>query len=153
MTVWTTHTDATGPAGITVASILVAEGQPAMVLGLIDPLATFADAVVDSGRFVVHVVAEAQAKLADQLAGRSPTALDRFDDLEVSQSPWGPVVQELTSRVYCSVLDATETGESTLIRAAVDEIELSGTPPAPLVYVRGFYRAVRPLPDRSPHFR
>jgi flavin reductase (DIM6/NTAB) family NADH-FMN oxidoreductase RutF len=153
VTVWTTHADATGPAGITVASILVAEGQPAMILGLIDPLSAFADAVVDSCRFVVHVVAEAQAKLADQLAGRSPTALDRFDDLEVSQSPWGPVLHDLTTRAYCTVLDATEAGESNLIRAAVDEIELSGTPPAPLVYVRGFYRAVRPLPDRPPHFR
>jgi 3-hydroxy-9,10-secoandrosta-1,3,5(10)-triene-9,17-dione monooxygenase reductase component len=153
VTVWTSTSDETGAAGITVASTLVAEGRPPMILGLIDPLSTFADAAAASGRFVVHVVAEGQHKLADQLAGRSPAVLDRFDDLDVAPSAWGPVLRDLTTRASCSVLDTADIGESILIRAAVDEVDLSDAPPAPLVYIRGFYGAVRPLPDRPPHFR
>ncbi len=132
---------------------MVAEGDPPTVLGLIDPLSEFADAVTVSARFVVHVVPQSQYRLADQLAGRSPSALDRFDDVSVIASGWGPVLEDLTTRAYCSLGDTTPVGESLLLRGSVDDVDLADVAPEPLVYVRGFYRGVAPLPNRPPLFR
>ena len=153
VTAWTAEAPATGRAAITVASLMIGDGVPPTVLGLIDPLSTFLDAVTSSRRFVVHIVPEARYRLADQLAGRSPTALDRFEGVSVSTSRWGPVLDDLTSRAYCSVVDVNSVGEAVLVHGAIDEINLEDRAPAPLVYLRGYYRGVRPLPDRPPDFR
>jgi 3-hydroxy-9,10-secoandrosta-1,3,5(10)-triene-9,17-dione monooxygenase reductase component len=153
VTAWTSESPATGRAAITVASLMIGEGAPPTVLGLIDPLSTFVDAVTSSRRFVVHIVPEARYRLADQLAGRSPMALDRFEDVAVSTSSWGPVLDDLTSRAYCSVLDVNPVGEALLVSGAIDQIDLEDRAPEPLVYLRGYYRVVRPLPDNPPGFR
>ena len=153
VTAWTSESPATGRAAITVASVMIVEGAPPTVLGLVDPLSTFVDAVTSSCRFVVHIVPEARYRLADQLAGRSPTALDRFADVAVSMSTWGPVLDDLTSRAYCTLLDVKRVGEALLVHGAIDEVDLEDRAPEPLVYLRGYYRGVRPLPDRPPDFR
>jgi 3-hydroxy-9,10-secoandrosta-1,3,5(10)-triene-9,17-dione monooxygenase reductase component len=153
VTAWTSESPATGRAAITVASLMIGEGAPSTIFGLIDPLSTFVDAVTSSRRFVVHIVPEGRYRLADQLAGRSHTALDRFADVAVSTSGWGPVIDDLTSRAYCSVLDVDPVGAALLVSGVIDEIDLEDPAPEPLVYLRGYYRGVRPLPDRPPDFR
>ena len=59
------------------------------------------------------------------------------------------MLDDLTSRAYCSVLDVKHVGEALLVHGAIDEVDLEDRAPEPLVYLRGYYRGVRPLPDRT----
>jgi flavin reductase (DIM6/NTAB) family NADH-FMN oxidoreductase RutF len=56
VTVWTAG-QLPGGAGLTVSSIRVAEGQPARLLGLIDPTSASWEAGAGGRRVVVHVLA------------------------------------------------------------------------------------------------
>src|SRR4051812_27739109 len=70
VTVWTASFADGRPTGITVSSVLIGEGEPPVVLGLIGTLTDFWDAVCESRRFVVHVLDEDQRRVADEFAGR-----------------------------------------------------------------------------------
>src|SRR4051794_14124183 len=65
VTLWTTS----GPAGLTVSSMLVADGDPGRVLGLIDEESDFWDAVQTTRRFAVIPLTPADRQLADRFAG------------------------------------------------------------------------------------
>ncbi|MGE0794348.1 MAG: flavin reductase family protein [Acidimicrobiia bacterium] len=149
VTAWTSGSEGGRRAAITVASIAVAEGALPGVVGLIDPLSDFWEVVADTKRFVVHVVPEGRHREADQLAGRSAVALDRFDGLDVSASAWGPVVESLTTRAYCTLLGVGELGDSLVVQGSIDELDLPDPPGDPLVLLRGAYAGVRP-PHRAP---
>ena len=74
VTLWTTGT---GPAraGLTVSSLLVAHGEPARVLGLLDPDADLADALAETGTAVVAAALAGEHRdLADAFAGVAPGA-------------------------------------------------------------------------------
>src|SRR3712207_6667756 len=68
VTLWT----APGPAGLTVSSTLVADGEPARVLGLVDEESEFWAAAEDAGRFAVSPLTPADRQLADRFAGLMP---------------------------------------------------------------------------------
>src|SRR3954470_5699286 len=68
VTLWTTP----GPAGLTVSSALVADGDPGLVLGRIDEESDFGDAAEASGRFAVTPLTPADRQLADRFAGLMP---------------------------------------------------------------------------------
>jgi 3-hydroxy-9,10-secoandrosta-1,3,5(10)-triene-9,17-dione monooxygenase reductase component len=53
VTLWT----APGPAGLTVSSMLVADGDPGRIVGLIDEESGFWDAVEQAGRFAARTTA------------------------------------------------------------------------------------------------
>jgi 3-hydroxy-9,10-secoandrosta-1,3,5(10)-triene-9,17-dione monooxygenase reductase component len=65
VTVWTAG-HAPGGAGLTVSSVLVAEGQPARLLGPIDPASASWEAMREAGAFVVHVLAVGDRALAER---------------------------------------------------------------------------------------
>src|ERR687893_462697 len=60
VTLWTT----VGPAGLTVSSMMVADGEPGRVLGLVDEESDFWDAVSVSRRFTVTPLGEDDQQLA-----------------------------------------------------------------------------------------
>jgi flavin reductase (DIM6/NTAB) family NADH-FMN oxidoreductase RutF len=71
-----------GPSacGLTVASVIVTEGEPPHVLGTIGDLTDLLEVIRAAGRFVVHVHAEAYRGLAERFADPprswAPTAPD-----------------------------------------------------------------------------
>jgi hypothetical protein len=71
VTVWTAGRPP-GGAGLTVSSILVAEGEPARLLGLIDPTSAFWEAMRETGTFVVHVLAAGDRHLAERFSEIRP---------------------------------------------------------------------------------
>jgi flavin reductase (DIM6/NTAB) family NADH-FMN oxidoreductase RutF len=73
VTVWTAGRPP-GWAGLTVSSLLVAEGEPARLLGLIDPTSAFWEAIREAGAFVVHLLAVGDRPLASAAAARWPPA-------------------------------------------------------------------------------
>lgn len=143
VTVWTAQNGAGSRTGITMSSVLVSDGAPPEVLGLVDPVSSFWDAVQEAGRFVVQVLADGQQRTAERFALRFPG--DPFDEEEVVQTPWGPALGSAATRAGCTLLGSTESGYSLLLRARIDEIVLNERAVRPLVYYRGAYVATGPL--------
>ena len=130
------------PVGLTVSSLVVADGDPPYVYFLLGSTTDLFYALEESGKFVVHVCAEADRDIADVFAGRRPAPGGPFKTLEWRPSPWGPVMERLGTRAYCTVVDTDEETYSVLVAATLDELELSDLQD-PLAYFRGAYRSLR----------
>jgi flavin reductase (DIM6/NTAB) family NADH-FMN oxidoreductase RutF len=141
VTVWTAYENAGRSTGITVSSVLIGEGEPPSVLGLIAPDSDFWEALRASKRFVVHVLDETQTRIADQFALRYPG--DPFEGLSVATSDHGPVLSDVRTRATATLMGYIDAGYSLLIRGSIDEIELDPSPAAPLVHYRGRYLSPR----------
>ncbi|MFQ5966739.1 MAG: flavin reductase family protein [Acidimicrobiia bacterium] len=128
-------------AGLTVSAITVAEGDPSVVLALVNPASDFFGELVNSERFVVHVLASADRQLSDEFAGLRPAPGGPFETREVSDSDWGPVLEEVPTRAFCSLGDTRDVGYLALIEGFIDRIEL-GDLSDPLVYFRGSYESL-----------
>jgi 3-hydroxy-9,10-secoandrosta-1,3,5(10)-triene-9,17-dione monooxygenase reductase component len=137
VTVWTAYDAAGEPAGITVSSVLVAEGAPPEVLGLIDPLSAFWDAAREVGRFLVQILAADQRSIAERFALRVPG--NPFGEVDLLPTPWGPAIDAASTRAGCAVTGSTDAGYAVLVRARIDEIVLDDRTVRPLVYYRGAY--------------
>ena len=141
VTVWTAYESAEASIGITVSSVVIGEGEPPSVLGLIAPDSHFWEAMRASKRFVVHVLDETQTRIADQFALRYPG--DPFEGLSVARSDYGPVLSEARTRARATLMGYIDAGYSLLIRGSIDEVELESNPSAPLVHYRGRYLTTR----------
>jgi 3-hydroxy-9,10-secoandrosta-1,3,5(10)-triene-9,17-dione monooxygenase reductase component len=137
VTIWTAYEEEGLPTGLTMSSVLVSEGDPPTVLGLVAPDSAFWDAVRVSKRFVVHVLDSAHSRIADQFALRYPG--DPFEGLRTLSSEYGPVVSDLKTRAVSSLMGYIESGSSLLIRGSLEEVELDPNPTQPLVHFRGRY--------------
>lgn len=142
VTLWTTTSRSGRHAGLTVSSVLVVEGEPPALLGLVGPLTDFRDAVEQSGRFVVHVLGAEQRRAAEIFAGRFPTP-DPFAEVDAEPGPFGPVVPGMAPRVSCEVLDCRDLGYSTLVTGGITRIELDRAR-RPLLHYRGGYGTIAP---------
>lgn len=138
VTIWTSGGDG-AYAGLTVSSVVVAEGQTSSIVGLVSPLADLWDALESTRAFVVHVLPQNEKALADRFAGLRPSPGGLFADVSVTPSEWGPVLTGLPERVYCRMTGWTEPGFQRLVAGAIERIEM-GDLDDPLVYFRGRYR-------------
>ena len=145
VTVWTAGRPL-GGAGLTVSSILVAEGQPARLLGLIDPTSAFWEAMQETGAFVVHVLAAGDRALAERFSEVRPPIRSPFERLEVAESPWGPVLGGRRPRAACRLAGSTPVGYAELVEGVIEQVELVDLVD-PLAYLHGGYRSVQDLGD------
>jgi flavin reductase (DIM6/NTAB) family NADH-FMN oxidoreductase RutF len=134
VTLWTTP----GPAGLTVSSMLVADGDPGRVLGLIDEESDFWDAAESAGRFTVIPLTPADRQLADRFAGLMPSPGGLFAAGEWTETEWGPVPAETDTWAGCR-LDANRPYGWALLVEAVIETVHTGSSSAPLIHYRGRY--------------
>jgi 3-hydroxy-9,10-secoandrosta-1,3,5(10)-triene-9,17-dione monooxygenase reductase component len=135
VTVWTAGA-APQRAGLTVSSMLVAEGDPAVVLGLVDPLSGLYDVLSERRRFVVHVLDAGDQRLAGMFAGTYP--VDPFEEVVVIDGEFGPVISGARHIITCELLGTTDVGFQALALANIVAISLSDS--SPLVRYRGQYR-------------
>jgi 3-hydroxy-9,10-secoandrosta-1,3,5(10)-triene-9,17-dione monooxygenase reductase component len=145
VTIWTAG-HPPGGAGLTVSSVLVAEGQPARLLGLIDPTSAFWEAMQETRVFVVHVLAVGDRALAERFSEIRPPIQAPFDRLEVAESPWGPVLGGTRPRASCRLAGSAPVGYAELIEGAIEQLDLPDLED-PLAYLHGSYRSVRDLDD------
>ena len=82
---------APGPVGLTVSSLLVADGDPGRVIGLIGDESELWTAIQDTGRFVVIQLGAADRQIADRFAGLLPAPGGPFRSGTWTQSDYGPV--------------------------------------------------------------
>lgn len=137
VTLWTTA----GPAGLTVSSMLVADGEPGRVLGLIDDESDFWDAVARTRRFAVTPLTPADRQLADRFAGLMPAPGGLFAAGEWTETGYGPVPAHAGVWAGCRVETTRPCGWAQLIEAVIERIE-TGPSTDPLIHYRGRYHAL-----------
>jgi 3-hydroxy-9,10-secoandrosta-1,3,5(10)-triene-9,17-dione monooxygenase reductase component len=147
VTVWTAG-QLPGGAGLTVSSVLVAEGEPARLLGLIDPTSAFWEAMQETRAFVVHVLAVGDRALAERFSEIRPPIRGPFDRLEAAESPWGPVLGGSRPRAACRLAGSAPVGYAELVEGTIEQLELPDLDD-PLAYLHASYRAVRDLEDQG----
>lgn len=129
-------------AGLTVASLMIIEGEPGHVEMVVGPTSDLWDVIAETSRFVIHVCDASRRSLSEVFAGLRPSPGGVFAGLETAVSEWGPVIVDLPDRAYCTFLEKREVGHSGLISGQVDRVELSGLSD-PLVYFRGSYHTLQ----------
>lgn len=142
VTLWTTGGGG-ARAGLTVSSMLVADGNPARVLALVDEDSALADALEPDGAVAVSVLSWEHRALADAFAGTSPAPGGAFRLGGWSETEWGPVLDGVTSWMGARLIDEPRhSGWALLLEAVVEHIEIGADPAEPLAHVRGRYRQV-----------
>lgn len=126
--------------GLTVSSLMVAPGEPAHVLALLDPDSAFAEALVETRVAVIQLLEWKHRNLADAFAGLFPAPGGVFKLAEWTSTQWGPKLAD--SSAWCGVrLDETEPvpmAWSLLVDTVVEEIEILAEA-QPLIHRRGRY--------------
>ena len=128
--------------GLTVSSLVVAEGDPSRIYFLLGSTTDLFYGVEETGKFVVHVLEGGDQALADVFAGLRPSPGGRFKGLNVEQSEWGPVLTDVKTRAYCTFEGGDEETFFIVAEGRVDKLELSEVQ-EPLVYFRGRYRKLQ----------
>lgn len=139
VTIWATDAPA-GPAGLTVSSVLVADGEPGEVAGLIDPASDLLEAVLGTGRVAISLLSAADRQLADAMAGLAPAPGGPFRMGQWQASDWGPVLATSPGWLGVRLLgEPVEAGWSMLVRGVVEHSTIDEAV-TPVAYVRGRYR-------------
>ena len=138
VTLWTSGSGATR-AGLTVSSVLVAAGEPARVLGLVDPDSDLALAVEESGTAVVALLSWRHRDLADAFAGVAPAPGGVFRQGGWTQTDWGPLLEGVSAWAGLRVASpGREVGWSRLVEGEVEHVAIADER-APLLHRRGRY--------------
>ncbi|HTW15276.1 MAG TPA: flavin reductase family protein [Nocardioides sp.] len=138
--------DQHGRAGLTVTSLMVAAGEPARVLALVDPDSDLADVVAETGRCVVQLLAWEERDLAEAFAGTAPAPGGPFRQADFEQTPWGPRLAGASTWAGVRLETTASVGWSALLTCVVEEIVV-GDDRDPLAHRRG--RWLRPAPGDS----
>ncbi len=125
------------PAGLTVSSTLVVDGEPGRLVGLLDEESELWAAAAAAGRFAVAPLSPADRQLADRFAGVLPAPGGLFQGYDWTATPYGPV--PAGTWAGCRLDASRPFGWGLLVEATIERIEL-GEPAPPLVYHRGRYR-------------
>ncbi len=127
------------PQGLTVTSVLVANGVPPRVLALVDPLADLTDALLSSGRAAVSVLDPAHRGLADAFSGAAPAPGGGFRQARFIDPGWGPVPADAATWAGVRLESTAEVGWSLLVTCVIEKLVAAGEQ-EPLVHHRGRYR-------------
>jgi flavin reductase (DIM6/NTAB) family NADH-FMN oxidoreductase RutF len=136
VTLWT----APGPAGLTISSTLIADGDPARVFGLVDDEADLWQAIETAGVFAVTALGADDRQLADRFAGLMPAPGGPFATGDWRETPYGPVPAQPRSWAGCRLVGSRRAGWALLVEAELVEVEHAEV--TPLIHHRGRYRAV-----------
>lgn len=138
VTLWTTGS---GPlrSGLTVSSLMVANGSPAHVLALLDPDSTFATALSASATAVVQLLEWPHRDLAEAFAGMAPAPGGLFTLGSWEDTRWGPRLEGVSAWAGVRLVDESrEIGWSRLVDTVIEHVAV-GEESAPLVHRRGRY--------------
>jgi len=143
VSIWTSGTGR-DRVGWTVSSFLVADGEPAQVVGLLDEESDLADRIESGARFVVNLLGWPDRSLAEAFAGLAPAPGGVFRLGTWEDTDWGPALSDAPAWLGARPLGGSDhAGWGVLVRA---EAEHAVTGPDPtdglLTHVRGRYQAL-----------
>jgi flavin reductase (DIM6/NTAB) family NADH-FMN oxidoreductase RutF len=141
VSLWTTGTLHGDHAGLTVSSRMIAAGDPAHALALLDPDSAFAELLVTTRTAVMHLLGWEHRDLADAFAGVSPAPGGAFRMGEWVASEWGPLLDGVSGWAGLRLVDGpmAEIGWSVLADAVIEHVEIGPEADA-LVHRRGRYQ-------------
>lgn len=125
-------------AGLTVSSLMVVEGDSPTLFFLCGTVNDVWDEILSTGAFVVHVLERRHRELSDRFAGYWPTPGGPFAGLSVTDTPHGPVLDDVSTRAHCRYVGHRDAGHLVLVEGSIGEIELDDLRD-PLQYFRGRY--------------
>ncbi|WP_344322941.1 flavin reductase family protein [Aeromicrobium halocynthiae] len=127
-----------GRVGHTVSSVLLAEGEPAQVLALLDEESEVWAA--EPERIVVNVLGPTHAWLAEVFAGTAPAPGGPFTQGEWTDSRWGPVLADAAGWIGIRVVDAApaRAGWFPVLAGDVEHVHVGGGDA--LAHVRGRFQ-------------
>jgi flavin reductase (DIM6/NTAB) family NADH-FMN oxidoreductase RutF len=137
VSLWTTGTGSTR-AGLTVSSLMVANGAPGRVLGLLDQDSDLLGALEHSGLAAIQLLEWADRDLAEAFGGVAPAPGGPFTLGSWTDTSHGPV---LTDRTHALVRleSLVEVGWSVLATTAIEDVGVVEDH-HPLEHRRGRYR-------------
>ena len=91
VTIWTAR-GPDGDVGLTMSSVLVADGEPPLILDLMAPTTDLFEVISSTKRFVLHVLGRKDWELADIFAGLRPNPGGPFEGLSPGASDYGPLL-------------------------------------------------------------
>ena len=122
------------------SSVLVADGSPGEVIGLINPDSALFEELAPGARFVVNLLGWQHRQLADALADLGPAPGGVFRRWSWSESDWGPVLADGPGWLGAALIgEPSPAGRMMLVRGRIETVELREAAGAPLAYVRGHY--------------
>jgi flavin reductase (DIM6/NTAB) family NADH-FMN oxidoreductase RutF len=136
VSLWTAGSGA-ARAGLTVSSVMVANGDPARVLGLLDPDADLVEALRGTGRAVVQLLEWADRALADAFGGVAPAPGGPFRLGRWTDTAYGPVLADRTHALV-RLEEIVEVGWSLLATAVIEQVVMADDH-HPLEHRRGRY--------------
>lgn len=137
VTLWTAG-EAPDRAGLTVSSMMVANGPEPRLLALLDPDSDLLERMRETGRVVVQMLSWPDRDLAEAFAGTAPAPGGPFRVAEFEQTPWGPRLGCADTWVGARLVGESAAGWSVLVTCEIDEVAVGGDTP-PLVHRRGRY--------------
>lgn len=126
------------PAGLTVTSLMVAAGEPARILALIDPDSDLRDALEETGAGVVQLLQWRHRALADAFAGTAPAPGGPFRLAAWHDTAWGRRLVDAPTWAGVRLESVDPVGWSVLVTATVEEVE-TGADDEPLLHRHGRY--------------
>lgn len=138
VTVWTTG-EGPGREGWTLSSVLLADGRPAQVVGLLDPDSDLAEELAVGTPVTVNLLAEHQHGVAEAFARLAPSPGGPFRTGRWQPGSHGPRLEEAAGWVAGTVLTLRPgVGWSTMVRLEVADLGLDPGRDV-LVHHRGRY--------------
>lgn len=149
VTLWTSGGSPGGPerAGLTVASVMVAGGEPGRLLALVDPDCSLRDVLEETGRGVVQLLRWPDQALAEVFAGQMPSPGGQFTTAAWEQTASGPRLRSALSWADVEVESIEALGWSDLVVARIVDVVV-GPDDEPLEHRRGRY--LRPSEPGGP---
>lgn len=136
VTLWTAG-EGPSRAGLTISSLMVANGEPAMVLALVDPDSDFLEVVRETERCVVQGLSWSDRGLAEMFAGTAPAPGGVFGHAEFEQTDWGPRLVSATSWAFAARVEERVAGWSVVLTCRVEDAILREEQGPPLGHRRG----------------
>lgn len=133
--------DSSARAGLTVSSLMIANGDPARVLALVDPDSDLYDVLVRTRRAVVQLLSWPHRDLAEAFAGTAPAPGGPWRLAAFEHTDWGPRLTDASTWAGVRLESDAEVGWSRLLTGVIETVNV-GDDPEPLVSRRG--RWVRP---------
>lgn len=128
-------------AGLTVSSVLVADGEPGFVVGLIDPLSDLWAVLRAARAGVVALLGEQHRRLADAFGYVAPAPGGPFRLADWVDTEWGPAPASVGTWAGCALVDddPPTVGWSLQVQLRIEHVELGADDEPALVHRRGRY--------------
>ncbi len=141
------------PCGVTIGSFVSLSLEPPLICFNIKKDSTIHDEIVETERYLIHVLRDDQADVSDRFADPARSTKDQLDGSQTEDGPHGiPTLSDFLVRFDCRRTMVHDGGDHSIILACVEGIEEGGAA-RPIVYHQRAYHAVgtqvadRNLPD------